>query len=133
MYKQYFDNLLQVNQRLVSYQDSLEHYKYTLASLMHKFKTVFHLLELIDKDFALIELVNKKYIPQTLEEWVAFADIYKRVQAYNSAFRVYDYIDNEYFDDIDYLEKPFILKEKYPLYFNNIVENYSNYYNVDKN
>ena len=74
-----------------------------------------------------------KYYPKILKEWISLAEVYKKLGAYNEAFRIYDYIDNKYYSDLTNLEKPFLLKESYPLYYNLIIGKYGRQRDLDKN
>jgi len=86
---------------------------------------------ILGDDVALNELSEKKYSPETLKGWISLAEIYKKLGAYNHAFRIYDYINNKHFSDLSTLEKPFLLKESYPLYYDNIVEEFGVVRNLD--
>ena len=83
-------------------------------------------------EYVLHELDRKIYKPQDLAGWVTKAELYKRFGDYNDAFKIYDMIDYTYFGEYDILEKPFILKEKYPFYFDTHIGEYSNDRKLEK-
>jgi soluble lytic murein transglycosylase-like protein len=104
-----------------------------MSGLMEKFEKLFLIRELLGEDMAFAELAGEKYYPKSLKGWVAFAELYKRLGAYNRAYQVYDYIDNKFFGERSGLDKPFLLKESYPLYYDNFITSYSDKHNIDKN
>jgi soluble lytic murein transglycosylase-like protein len=101
--------------------------------MIDDFEELFLIRDLMGDDLALQELSEKKYIPGTLKGWISLAEVYKKLGAYNRAFRIYDYIDNKHFADLSILEKPFLLKESYPLYYDNIIMTYGLDRDLDKN
>jgi soluble lytic murein transglycosylase len=133
MYEQEIDSLLDIRNRLADDKNPLRYYTTSIAPLMEKFKVLFLLREILGEDIALQELSEKKYYPETLKGWISLAEIYKKLGAYNRAFRIYDYINNKHFADLTDLEKPFLLKESYPLYYDNIVGKYEPSREIDKN
>jgi TolA-binding protein len=133
LYKEHIDTLMQVEIRLAQVENPLRKYTNHIAELMEKFQRLFLIREILGDDLAFKELSEKRYIPHELDEWVALAEVYKRLGAYNKAFKVYDYIDSKYFGDLESLDKPFLLKESFPLYYDNLIGQYSDQYNIDKN
>ena len=133
LYREHIDTLLQVKARLTKVKNPLRKYTIHMARLMEKFERLFLIRELFGDNMAFLELSEERYRAQEVEEWVALAEVYKRLGAYNRAFQVYDYIDGKYFSDFEGLDKPFLLKESYPLYYDNLVGDYSKQYNIDEN
>ena len=133
LYKQHFDSLFQVGQRLSNSENPLREFSESFATLVNDFKKLFLIRELLGDDLALLELSGRKFRAKSLKELVSIAEIYKRLGAYNQAYRTYDQINNLYFGDQIYLDKPYILKEMYPLYYDNLINRYSDLRNIDKN
>jgi soluble lytic murein transglycosylase len=133
LYKQPLDSLYHIKERLADRKNPLRYYKESIATLIERFEDLFLLQELLGEDIALRELSENKYYPKSLKGWISLAEIYKMLGAYNHAFKIYDYINNKHFSDLTQLEKPFLLKEAYPLYYDNIVGNYGSIRNLDKN
>jgi soluble lytic murein transglycosylase-like protein len=132
-YKTTIDTLLQIGEHLTTPNNPLRFHKNLIAPLMEKFEELFLLRELLGDDMAMLELARNKYYPETLKGWISIAEVYKRLGAYNEAFRIYDYINNKYYSDLPNLEKPFLLKESYPLYYDSIVGDYGQKRDLDKN
>lgn len=98
-------------------ENPLEVYISSIVYNNEKFTRLFLINELMGMEYVLNEINRKEYKPHDLGGWVAQAEIYKKLGDYNNAYKIYDMIDYTYFPDYDILEKPFILKEKYPFYF----------------
>lgn len=133
LYEDEINSLHNFQERLADTKNPLRFYTDTMAPLMERFEKLFLIRELLGEDVALQELSEKKYYPKTLKGWISLAEIYKKLGAYNQAFRIYDYIDNKHFADLTKLEKPFLLKEAYPLYYDNIIGNYQIIRELDNN
>ena len=133
LFENEIDSLHNFQEQLADTKNPLRFYTDTMAPLMDQFEPLFLIRELLGEDMALQELSEQKYYPKTLKGWISLAEIYKKLGAYNQAFRIYDYIDNKHFADLSKLEKPFLLKESYPLYYNNIIGNYQNLRGLDNN
>ena len=127
------DSIDHIEEMLADSKNPLRFYTDTIEPLMDQFEELFLIRELLGDDIALNELSGKKYTPQTLKGWISLAEIYKKLGAYNHAFQIYDYINNHHFSDLTVLEKPFLLKESFPLYYDNIVEEYGLELNLDNN
>jgi TolA-binding protein len=127
------DSLYHIKEMLADSKNPLRFYADSMEPLMDQFEELFLIREILGEDVALNELSGKKYFPETLKGWISLAEIYKKLGAYNHAFRIYDYINNEHFSDLTTLEKPFLLKESYPLYYDNIIEGYGSIRNLDNN
>jgi soluble lytic murein transglycosylase-like protein/TolA-binding protein len=118
---------------LVNYDNPLKQYTQSIGSVMDEFARIFRVQELLGDAYAHQELEEKNYQASTMGEWIALAEVYKRLQAYHRAFQVYDYINNRYFPDLPNEEKPYLLKEAYPLYYDNIIGTYCQLRLLDKN
>jgi TolA-binding protein len=127
------DSLHHIRVMLGDSKNPLRFYADSMEPLMDQFEQLFLIREILGEDVALNELSEKKYFPETLKGWISLAETYKKLGAYNHAFRIYDYINNKHFSDLSILEKPFLLKESYPLYYDNIVEGYGTIRNLDNN
>jgi soluble lytic murein transglycosylase-like protein/TolA-binding protein len=127
------DSLAHIKEMLSDTKNPLRFYTDSMEGVMIRFEDLFLIREILGHDIALAELSEKKYNPDTLKGWIALAEIYKKLGAYNHAFRIYDYINNKHFSDLTTLEKPFLLKESYPLYYDNIIEGYGSNRYLDKN
>ncbi len=132
-FKTTIDTMLQIENRLRVQYNPLRFHTNLMATLMERFEELFLIKDLLGDDFAMLELAQNKYYPKTLKGWISVAEVYKRLGAYNEAFRIYDYIDKKYYTDLTNLEKPFLLKESYPLYYNSIVGEYGRRRDIDKN
>jgi len=66
------------------------------------------------------------------EEWIALAEIYKKFADYGKAYEIYDLINRRYFADKSYREKTFMLKERFPYYYDTATERYSRLFGVEK-
>lgn len=133
LYESQIDMLYQIKEKLADTKNPLRFYTDSMAPLMEKFEELFLIRELMGEDIALRELSEKKYYPKTLKGWISLAEIYKKLRAYNHAFKIYDYINNKHFADLPSLDKPFLMKESYPLYYDNIVGNFGVSRDLDKN
>lgn len=126
------DSLIFTNEKLASIENPLDKYISQISYDNEKFSRLLLIDELMGKEFVLKELESKKYKPSGLFGWVTQAEIYKKLGDYNNAFKIYDMIDYTYFSELGVLEKPFILKEKYPFYFDTQIGDFSAERNLDK-
>ena len=133
MYKNQIDSVNRISDQLGSEINPLRFSIAEMNQMIEKFSDLFLIRELLGYDIALQELAGSKYYPASLEGWIALAETYKRLGAYNRAYQVYDYIDNNHFSDLETIEKPFLLKEAYPLYYDNIIEIYGVVRDLNKN
>jgi len=127
------NSLHHIKEMLADSKNPLRFYTDSMEPLMDRFEDLFLIRELLGEDVALTELSEKKYYPETLKGWISLAEVYKKLGAYNHAFKIYDYINNKHFSDLTTLEKPFLLKESYPLYYDNIISGYVSMRDLDKN
>ena len=130
--KSKIDSVLLTIEKLSNEDNPLKEYISSIAYGAEMYSRLFLINELMGKEFVLQEIASKKYKPKDLAGWITQAEIYKKLGDYNNAFKIYDMIDYTYFGDYDKLEKPFILKEKYPFYFDSQIGNYSSARNLEK-
>jgi soluble lytic murein transglycosylase len=133
MFQDEVNSIYHIDLLLQNQDDPLSIYMDTQMDLMNRFKSVFLIDDLLGKDYAFKELANQKYFPKEMAGWVSLAETYKRLGAYNRAYRVYDHIDKAYFSDLLNYEKPFLLKEAYPLYFDEFISIYAGLRQMDQN
>ncbi len=103
-----------------------------LINLVNNFEKFFLVEDLLGIRYANCVLENMKLRAKSLTEWINLAEMYKKIAAYNKAYRVYDYINKKYYADVKYSDKFFILKERFPYYYDDIIEKYSQRNNVSK-
>ncbi len=102
------------------------------SNLLPYFDEVYQIYELLGENYAFGSIDNVKLVASTPEEWVSLAEIYKQFHAYTKAFRLYDYINRKFYRDIPYSDKLFILKERFPFYYDREVEKYASRYGIEK-
>jgi len=103
-----------------------------LNRLMSDFEQAFLVRELLGNSYGLLVLKDIKNKVHSREEWLALAEIYKKFAAYGEAYRTYDWINQRYFSDMSYIEKAFMLKERFPFYYDGIVQKYAKRYGLEK-
>ncbi len=117
-----------VYQALAALQRQAAPVKYQAAgyrALIGKFEDAFEVREVLNEDYAYAALEDTRLKIHTLDEWIALAEIYKKFNAYGKAYRTYDYINRKFFAGIPFTQKPFILKQRFPYYYDRIVEEQS--------
>jgi TolA-binding protein len=130
--KSKIDSVLFTDDKLASEENPLEKYISQIPYDTEKYSRLFLISELMGMEFVLKEIKSKKYKPTDLAGWVTQAEIYKKLGDYKNAFKIYDMIDYTFFGDYELLEKPFILKEKYPFYFDSQIGDFSSERNLEK-
>jgi soluble lytic murein transglycosylase-like protein/TolA-binding protein len=131
MHKSDFDSntdLLEQFEQSSSYQES---YASGFSSLLDNFEEAFEVNNVLGEQYAFIALEDIKLVAKSKDEWIALAEIYKKLKAYGKAFRAYDYINKKFFAEIPYTQKTFILKERFPYYYDAYVQKYSNDQNIE--
>ena len=103
-----------------------------MSRVLNKIEAVFQLRLLLGEKYGKIALSDVKFSLKTKQEWIALAEIYKKFANYGRAYEVYDYINRRFFADISFVEKTFMLKERFPYYYDTQVNKYSKRYNVEK-
>lgn len=127
------DKELNTVNRLTNLENPLKVYQPVIVTYIEQYSRLFLIRELLGPDFVRRELQANRIRPKSKGEWIALAEVYKRLGLYDNAWRIYDFIDNNFYGDLEELDKPFILKEKYPLYFDKHVEIFSHQHGLDKN
>lgn len=133
LHKSYIDSMLQVEEKLARKENPLEQHFSFIALNVEKYERLFQIYELLGKEFVLSEISGNKYKPKDLPAWITMAEVYKKVGDYNGAFKIYDLIDYTYFGETHWLDKPYLLKEKYPFYFDTIIEEFCLNKGIEKN
>jgi soluble lytic murein transglycosylase len=131
MYHSLIDSLLDLPEKLAAANNPLKPYVESIGLWLADFEDVFAIREILGDDFALQEISENYHQPGSLKEWVALAEMYKRFGAYNRSFRIYDYINQKYFTDVASIDKPFLLKEYYPFYYDHLIATYCSKRNLD--
>jgi soluble lytic murein transglycosylase len=124
MYRKDIDPLLDLPQKLTTTTNPIKSYAESINVWLEDFEKVFVIREVLGDDYALQEISENYHQPGSLKEWVALAEMYKRFGAFNRSYRIYDYINQKYFNGINYIDKPFMLKESYPLYYDHLLSDY---------
>ncbi len=117
-----------IYQALAALQRQPAPVKYQAAgyrALIEKFEDAFEVREVLNENYAYAALEDTRLKIRTLDEWIALAEIYKKFNAFGKAYRTYDYINRKFFADVPFARKPFILKQRFPYYYDQIVEEQS--------
>ncbi len=86
------------------------------------YEKIFLVQELLGSDYAMAMLEGIKPELENRSDWTALAELYKKLGSYGKAYRLYDYIDSKFFSELEYSEKPFMVRERFPLNFYSIIE-----------
>lgn len=132
IHKDHIDTSWQIIEDFKSSPNSFEYYGKGMASLLLHFDEAFLIRDLLGDHYGFAALADIKLSAKKRQDWMALAEIYKKFGAYNKAFRLYDFINYKFFGDLRYTEKPFILKERFPLYYDDIVNKYAQRYNLEQ-
>jgi len=119
------DSLTRHVERLKEDKKLLQYQSVGYLALIDAFEQAFEVREVLNDAYAYAALEDTRLKINSLEQWVALAEIYKKFGAYGKAYRTYDRINRIYFSDIPYTRKAFILKQRFPFYYDNLVEAYS--------
>ncbi len=103
-----------------------------LIDLVNNFEKFFIVRDLLGLVYANCVLDNIKLHSKSLTEWINIAEMYKKIGAYNKAYKIYDYINKKFYNEVKYSDKYFILKERFPYYYDKIIEKYTIQHNVSK-
>lgn len=128
MHKEDFDS------ELISLEEenkSENNYASGISRLLSHFEEVFEVKNVLGEQYAFGSLEDIKLVAKTIDDWVALAEIYKKLNDYGKAFRTYDYINRKFFADKAYNQKPFIVKERFPFYYDIFIEKYSSKTNIE--
>ncbi len=131
MYKSELDTLLQISSGFKSDKNELLSYANGFSNLLDLFETAFEVKDVLGENYALVTLEDIKLVADTREEWIALAEIYKKLGVYGKAYKTYDYINRKFYRDLPFKDKPFILKERFPFFYDNLIFKYANKYSVE--
>ncbi|MEJ2544155.1 MAG: transglycosylase SLT domain-containing protein [Calditrichaceae bacterium] len=132
MHKAEIDSTLDIANDFKNSSESFEYYGQGMANLLSHFDEAFLVRDLLGESYGFAALSDIKLSARSKHDWMTLAEIYKKFGEYNKAFRLYDYINYKFFGNLNYTEKPFILKERFPFYFDDIVEKYAQRYNIEQ-
>ncbi len=110
----------------------LLYYGNGVGRLLTKIEQAFQLRLLLGERYGKAALSDIKFSLKNKEEWIALAEIYKKFGDYGKAYEIYDLINRRYFADKSYKEKNFMLKERFPYYYDTATERYSQLFGVEK-
>ncbi|MCB9058235.1 MAG: tetratricopeptide repeat protein [Calditrichae bacterium] len=131
LHKDEFDSSTGIIEQFKNSNKRLLYYATGFSSLLKYFEEAFEVQEVLGDKYAFGALEDIKLVAKSHEEWVALAEIYKKLQAYGKAYRTYDYIDKKFYSDQNYTEKSFILKERFPYYYDSYITRYSKSNNIE--
>ena len=132
MHKVDIDSIFDIASDFKNSSRSFEHYNQGIANLLSHFDEAFMVRDLLGESYGFAVLSDIKLSATNKYDWMALAEIYKKFGAYNKAFRMYNFINYKFFSDLNYIEKPFILKERFPFYFDDIVRKYARRYDLEQ-
>ena len=125
LHKNEFDKSTDIIEQFKNSDKRLMYYATGFSSLLKYFEEAFEVKEVLGEKYAFAALEDIKLVAKSEEEWIALAEIYKKLQAYGKAFRTYDYINKKFYADKSYNEKSFLLKERFPYYYDAYVGKYA--------
>lgn len=130
--KDELDESLNISKQFENSPNTLSFYATGFANLLNQFEDAFLVRELLGHYYGLIALSDIKLKAKSREEWIALAEIYKKFGDYGKAYRTYDYINRKFYNHQSFVQKPFILKERFPFYYDHPIEKYGQRYGLDK-
>ena len=130
--KEYLDSTLQIVEELRQVHNPLHYYGKGFQNHLREFEKVFLLDDLLGPNYAVLELKRLKINRSNLQEWIALAEAYKRLEFYGLAYKTYDRINRRFYKDVSYSQKFFMLKERFPFYYDPIVDKYCRRYGLEK-
>ncbi len=130
--KAYLDSTLELVQGLKTVRNPLHYYGKGFQKHLAEFERVFLLNDLLGAKYAQLELATIKINRRNLQEWIAIAEAYKRLQLFGLAYKTYDKINKRFYRNLSYSEKMFILKERFPFYYDGIINRYCRRYGLEK-
>ena len=131
-YKEQLDSTFEFIREFRLSANPLLYYGNGISNLIDDFEQAFQVSELLGKKYSQLELLRIKRKLKTREEWIALAEMYKKFGAYGQAYRTYDRINRMYYRSLSFVQKSFMLKERFPFYYDNIVEKYARRYGLEK-
>lgn len=130
--KDYLDSTLQIIKELKQVHNPLHYYGKGFQNHLNEFERIFLLNDLLGPNYARLELSALKIDRSNLQEWIAVAEAYKRLNLYGMAYKTYDKINRLFYKDVSYSQKLFILKERFPYYYDALVDKYCRRYGLEK-
>ncbi len=130
--KAYLDSTMELVRELKTVHNPLHYYGKGFQKHLSEFERVFLLNDLLGSQYARLELTAIKIDRDKLQEWIALAEAYKRLQLFGRAYRIYDKINKRFYRHVSYGEKFFILKERFPFYYYGIISRYCRRYGLEK-
>ena len=130
--KDYVDSTNALIRGLKRVRNPLNYFGKGFQKHIEQFERVFLLNDLLGRSYALAELSTLKIDRKEIQEWIALAETYKRLKEYGRAYKLYDQINQRFYRNLSYSEKIFILRERFPYYYDQIVEKYCRRYNLEK-
>ena len=132
LHKNELDTTLHFIKEFKQTSNPLLYYAGGIGKRLADFEKALQVQELLGSEFGRMELERLKPSLHSLPEWIALAEFYKKFKLYGEAYRTYDYINRRFFNNLSYVEKAFMLKERFPLYYDNEIEKYSRRYKLEK-
>ncbi len=130
--KDYIDSTNTLIKEFKRIRNPLNYYGKGFQKHLELFERVFLLDDILGRSYALAELSTLKINRQEIQEWIALAETYKRLKEYGKAYKLYDRINQRFYHNLSYGEKLFILRERFPYYYDQLVEKYCRRYGLEK-
>ncbi len=130
-HKTFLDSSEGYADKLNSAKNPLLYYANGISSILPKIEAALQLKALLGESYGKVALNDLRLSLKTKEEWIALAEIYKKFADYGKAYELYDLINRRYFSQVSFVEKTFMLKERFPLYYDDVVFKYSKRYGVE--
>lgn len=125
LHKEAIDTATQIIRNFQEGSRALTYYGSGFSSLMPRLKIAFDVKDVLGQSYAIAALEDVKLYAKSREEWIALAEIFKKFKLYGKAYRTYDYINRKFYAHIPYNKKPFMIKERFPYYYDSEVNTYS--------
>jgi soluble lytic murein transglycosylase len=130
-HKTFLDSSEGFAEKLNSAKNPLLYYANGINTILPKIEAALQLKALLGDSYGKIALSDLRLSLKAKEEWIALAEIYKKFADYGKAYEIYDLINRRYFAQVSFVEKTFMLKERFPLYYDDVVFKYSKRYGVE--
>ncbi|MBN2426397.1 MAG: transglycosylase SLT domain-containing protein [Calditrichaceae bacterium] len=132
LHKSYFDSTRGIIRQFQNTADQLKYFSNGFALLIPSFEEAFLVKDLLGPEFGLIALSNIELQAKSKEEWIALAEIFKKFGDYGRSYRIYNYINSKYYNNMPFSEKAFMIKERFPFYYDQQVDYYGEKYGIEK-
>ncbi|APF20035.1 Lytic transglycosylase catalytic [Caldithrix abyssi DSM 13497] len=130
--KEYMDSTNALIKAFKRIRNPLNYYGKGFQKHIDHFERVFLIDDLLGRSYAVAELSTLKIDRREIQEWIALAETYKRLKEYGRAYRLYDQINQRFYSKLAYGEKLFILRERFPYYYDQIVDKFCRRYGLEK-